>query len=235
MSRIIRYIVVCLVLGSMSTILAAHICAAWVPVWESNLITEGVTAQNGRAWRIAIYERTGASFIRAQAIWDVALYQRGKFANTNRVLDPASYEPVKLLSEPPDIALPFETWYVAIWRGWPFPALRGAVLLSGEDIPAAPRRSSRLAPVELAHSQLVFTSDPIVDDDFAIPLVRPMWGGFALDTGLYAVTWAITLSIVVPVWRTLGRKRIMWRVCCGYVWATRSLPLMEPGRSGDCS
>ena len=211
MSRVIRWIMVCLVLGSMSTILAAQICAAWVPVWDSNFITEGVTAQKGRAWRIAIFERTGAVYLRAQAIWDVALYRHGQFANVNRVLDPDSYEPVELLRQPPDPALPFESRYVVTWRGWPFPALRGASAISGNNTPAAPRRSHKLAPIGLADSQLVFTTDPIIDDDFTVRLVQPVWAGFALDTGLYAVTWAIVLSIVMPVWRMLGRKRVMWR------------------------
>ncbi len=211
MTRIIRYIVVCLVLGSISTILAAQICAAWVPVWDSSLITEGVTAHQGRAWRIAIYERTGAIFVRAQAIWDVALYRHGQFANANRVLDPASYGSVELLRQPPDPALPFDSRYVATWRGWPLPALRGGLAIFGKDTPAAPRRSNSLAPIGLADLQLLFTADPIVDDDFTVTPVHLVWTGFALDTGFYAVIWAIILSIVMPVWRMLGGKRILWR------------------------
>lgn len=212
MTRIIRSIVVCLVLGSISTILAAQICAAWVPVWDSSLITEGVTAHQGRAWRIAIYERTGAIFVRAQAIWDVALYRHGQFANANRVLDPASYGSVELLRQPPDPALPFDSRYVATWRGWPLPALRGGLAIFGKDTPAAPRRSNSLAPIGLADLQLLFTADPIVDDDFTVTPVHPVWTGFTLDTGFYAVIWAIILSIVIPIWGMLGRKRVMWRV-----------------------
>ena len=218
MSRIIRYIVICLVLGSVSTILAAQICAAWVPVWDSDLITEGVTAQQGRAWRIAIYERTGAIYIRAQAIWDVALYRHGRFANANRILDPSIYQAVELLQHPPDPALPFDSRYVVTERGWPFPALGGTQATSPANGPTAPRRSNRIAPIDLPDAQLILTASPIVDDDFTAHPLHPIWKGFALDTALYAVTWAITLSIVVPVWRTLGRKRIMWRAATAVVF-----------------
>ena len=65
MRRLIRYIAECLVLGTITTILAAWICAAWVGVWDSNLIREGVTAQQGHAWRVAIYQRAGAHYVRA--------------------------------------------------------------------------------------------------------------------------------------------------------------------------
>ena len=211
MTRIIRYIVICVALGIISTFLAVQICAAWVPVWDSDLITQGVTAQDGRAWRIAIYKRTGATFSRAQAIWDVALYHHGTFANVNRVLDPGSYEPAELLGEPPDPALPFESRLLTTSRGWPFPSLRGELLISDDELLASPHRSSKLAPIGLDTSQLVFTSDPIVDDDYGIPLLRPIWGGFALDTGLYAGIWAIVLCIGVPVWRMLGPRRLLWR------------------------
>ncbi len=215
MRRLIRYIAGCLVLGTISTILAAWICAAWVGVWDSNLIREGVTAQQGHAWRVAIYQRAGAHYVRAQAIWDVALYQHGRFANADRVLDPASYAPFKLLRDPPDPAQPLDWRHMVSSRGWPVPAVRGNISFSGDKAPSTRQPFNRLAPIGMADLERIVTGDPIVDDDVTVALVRPIWRGFSVDTVFYSTAWAIVLSVLVPVWRMLGAKPIAWRGVTG--------------------
>lgn len=215
MRRLMFYSVVCLLLGTISTLISAWICGAWIPVWEVDLIAHGVTAERGRAWRIAIYKRSGAEIVRGKAIWDVALYRHGQYANPQRVLDPAVYEPFQELRKAPDPTRPLEWHYIASARGWPFTALSGEVAYSQANTQESRQRPNRLVPLGAVDLQRTVTSNRIVDDEVVVPLTAPVWSGIVLDTALFATAWAIALSVCVPVWRVLGVKRVARRAVVG--------------------
>ena len=80
MIRLLRHLVLFLILGVVTTIAVAWCCSAWVRVWNVDRVITGVTSNQKRTWLVQSYVRSGARWISATPIWDIDLYNHGRYS-----------------------------------------------------------------------------------------------------------------------------------------------------------
>jgi len=202
--RVSRAVVQAVALAIATTLIVAASCTWWVGVIDAGQVARGVTAESGYAWLLTHYQRPTVQWTTAKAIWDVEVFQGGKYAKPEALLDPERHPWMRPYMAPPTADLPFEYYEGRGFRGWPWPALAADAF----DTPAP----GRITPPEGGETSpwpwMDFTHEARIDDDATVsPRVNA--AGFALDVLVYGLTWFLVLLVVVPTWKALGGRRLL--------------------------
>ncbi len=215
MKRIARWLIVCLLLGIVSTIAVAWACAAWVDPYTTAQPSPRRSggAMDGRYYTLWIVgEHSAFGTVRTRSTWDdqssVPVKVRGPFFGPPEPLIP-KWAPF-LVPSADDPAGP-EHARVADARGWPFLAMWSALAYDGKLQP--PTKMPTIINGLVLNSDALSGPNPQTTVRM-LPLAL-IWTGFLVDATLYCLLWFALLMMIVGVRRALRSQRGCC-VICGY-------------------
>ncbi|MHC4989439.1 MAG: hypothetical protein ACYTGC_00520 [Planctomycetota bacterium] len=212
MKRWLRRRAVYLVLGVLTTVAVAWFCAGVVRVRHGDLVTVGAGDGERRTWLMSVYERPGARWIDAIAVWDVKSYRQGRYERVESRLEHDLYDWSGDLTKPPDPERPFFWRHVASARGWPLPALR-----SERSLDDTLRQSGKSA-----WTSRLDEPDARADEPPLLYPREPLWGGVIVDSLFYGLVWLVILQVFVPVWIWWGRRGAIFALAASLLLGTGS-------------
>ena len=215
MKRSARWLIVCLLLGVVTTIAVAWACAAWVDPYttaQPSPRRSGGTA-NGRYYTLWIVgEHSAVGTVRTRSTWDdqsgVPVKVRGPFFGPPEPLIP-KWAPFLVPSA--DIPAGPQHVRVADARGWPFLAMWSALSYDGNLQP--PTKIPTIMHGLVLNPNAL--SGPSPGTTVRMLPLAIIWRGFLVDTALYSLVWVVLLTLIVAVRRRL-RSRQGCCVICGY-------------------
>ena len=215
MKRIARWLIVCLLLGVVSTIAVAWACAAWVDPYTtaqpSPRRSGGATI--GRHYTIwMVGEHAAIGVVRTISFWGdpsyTDLFSSGPFFGPPEPLIP-KWAPFLVPSA--DIPAGPQHVRVADARGWPFLAMWSG--LSYDEPIQLPTKTPTIMHGLVVNPSAM--SGPSPETTVRMLPLALIWSGFLVDTAFYALVWLVLLMFIVA-----GRRRLRSRqgccVICGY-------------------
>ena len=215
MKRIARWLIVCLLLGIVSTIAVAWACAAWVDPYTTAQPSPRRSggATNGRyytIWMVGEHAAIGAA--RTNSFWGdpsyTGLFSSGPFFGPPEPLIP-KWAPFLVPSA--DIPAGPQHVRVADARGWPFLAMWSALYYDGKLQP--PTKMPTVINGLVLNSDALSGPNPQTTVRM-LPLAL-IWTGFLADIAIYSLVWFALLALVI-----IGRRKLRSRrgccVTCGY-------------------
>ncbi len=216
MKRSARWLIVCLLLGVVTTIAVAWACAAWVDPYTTIQPSPRRSggAMDGRFytfWIVGKHEAFGTA--RTHSQWASHASndrgeRRGPFFGPPEPLIP-KWAPFLVPSA--DIPAGPQHVRVADARGWPFLAMWSG--LSYDDPIQLPTKTPTIMHGLVLNPSAMSTPSPGTTVRM-LPLAI-IWSGFLVDTALYSLVWVVLLTLIVAVRRRL-RSRRGCCVTCGY-------------------
>ena len=212
MIRLLRHIFVFIVLGVVTTITVAWACSVWVRVWDVDRVVTGVTSSDKRTWLVTSFVRSGASWNSVKPIWDIDLYNHGRYSQGGWLLNSDAFIDSKIVANPPDPTLPFDWNHYVSARGWPWPALYGETSppqpLTEEEHFKQLEDKSNSTNKDSLHTE---RAKPVVDaSNRPLPL-WPIWNGFVADSGLFTFVWMLIWIVFIPVSRAIRIRGVVFR------------------------
>ena len=218
MTRLARRLLVCLLLGFVTTVAVAWACAAWVDpfttIQPSPRRSGGAIRGPGyQQWMVGAMDAFGARRIRSQ--WDVG---HPKVAQLDRVgivffgpPEPLIPGWAPFLVPPPDGPSLSTHTRVADARGWPFLAMWSGLSYDGNLQP--PTKIPTIMRGLVLNPDAM--SGPSPDTTVRMLPLAPIWSGFLADIAFYSLIWLVLLMLTVASRRAL-RSRQGCCVICGY-------------------
>ncbi len=216
MKRSARWLIVCLLLGVVTTIAVAWACAAWVDPYTTIQPSPRRSggAMDGRYytfWMVGENEAFGT--VRIHSDWDGHPVnnrgeRRGPFFGPPEPLIPG-WAPFLV----PSAGTPLGSGHtrVADARGWPFLAMWSG--LSYDDPIQLPTKTPTIMHGLVVNPDAM--SGPSPETTVRMLPLALIWGGFLADTAFYALVWLVLLTLIV-----FGRRRLRSQrgccVTCGY-------------------
>ncbi len=215
MKRIARWLIVCLLLGIVSTIAVAWACAAWVDPYTTAQPSPRRSggATNGRyytIWMVGEHAAIGAA--RTNSFWGdpsyTGLFSSGPFFGPPEPLIP-KWAPFLVPST--DIPAGPQHVRVADARGWPFLAMWSG--LSYDEPIQLPTKTPMIMHGLVVNPSAM--SGPSPETTVRMLPLALIWGGFLADIAFYSLIWLVLLILTVAGRRAL-RSRQGCCVICGY-------------------
>ncbi len=215
MKRIARWLIVCLLLGIVSTIAVAWACAAWVDPYTAIQPSPRRSggAREGRyytLWIIGEHVAFGAA--RTNSIWndssDTRTGLRGPFFGPPEPLIP-KWAPFLVPSA--NIPAGPDHVRVADQRGWPFLAMWSGLSYDGKI--TLPTKVPTIIHGLVVNPSAISRPSPGTRVRM-LPLAL-IWGGFLADTAIYSLVWFALLASAV-IGRRASRSRKGCCATCGY-------------------
>ena len=218
MKRIARWLIVCLLLGIVSTIAVAWACAAWVDPYttiqpsprRSGGAVDGLGYQH---WMVGVMDAFGARRIRSQ--WDIGHPNAADLSRVGIVFfgppEPLVPKWAPFLVPPPNGPYFSTHTRVADARGWPFLAMWSSLSYDGDlqpptNIPTI-TRGLVLNPNAM--------SGPSPETTVRMLPLALIWSGFLADIAIYSVVWFAIFALAITGRRAF-RSRQGCCVICGY-------------------
>jgi len=217
MIRLLRHLSIFIILGVVTTIAVAWCCSAWVRVWDVDRVITGVTSNQKRTWLVQFYVRSGARWISATPIWDIDLYNHGRYSQDGWLINADTLIDTKIVNNPPNPELPFAWKHFVSARGWPWPALYGETPLPKPNHEAEINVKSKNTNASDGNSLQSKITKPTVDESERPLPLWPIWKGFMADSGLFAFVWLLIWVVFVPVSRALKLQGAVFRAIVALV------------------
>ena len=216
MKRIARWLIVCLLLGIVSTIAVAWACAAWVDPYTTIQPSPRRSggAMDGRFYTFWIVgENEAFGTVRIHSDWDGHPVnnrgeRRGPFFGPPEPLIP-KWAPFLV----PSAGTPLGSGHtrIADARGWPFLAMWSGLSYDGPIY--RPTKTPTIMHGLVVNPSAM--SGPSPGTTVRMLPLALIWSGFLADTALYSLIWLVLLMLIVAGRRAL-RSRQGCCVICGY-------------------
>ena len=188
--RWIPKIAICLLLGFITTVAVAWMCAAWLRISHYEKYAEGVTIPSSDGWLVRAYRCPGAEYVSGLPLFEV-LQGAAIMDWADDLLAPDEITWIDLYNEPQESVPGQHHVKVVNARGWP------RIALWCEVVASPSWRSPKLSPK--AEGGIPFSLNlpewtSAIDEVGALPL-RPIWSGLIIDTLFYGALWAVLIAI----------------------------------------
>ena len=193
MRRVLLRLVTSLVLGLITTIGVAWICAAGIRIRSADWQYEVLLREPAR-WTVAVYRRPGAVYLQGLAIAPTATESIWEMLDSGKEQELNAWPAIFDEAAPTDPTLAH--YRIMNARGWPKPALWCELRRSKQPTAIRLPRPQVTGGVgwQRGFSAVDYYGSMIEEGHRTLPL-RPLWRGLAVDTIVYASVWFVLLSL----------------------------------------